>query len=102
MICDCSVETEDSCQLCHTTQPMARKVYRCVECGDIIQPGQKYERMTILWEGIFERFNTCLVCAQIRNDYCPHGVEIGGLREQIADCMGFDYARPIDDEDEDE
>ena len=102
MMCDCSIESGDECQFYQVTHPKARKLHRCVECGEIIQSGQKYERMVMIWDGIWDHFNTCLVCAQIRNDYCPHGVEIGGLREQIADCMGFDYARPIDDEDEDE
>lgn len=46
--------------------PTARKSHKCCECHGIIQPGEKYELFSGVWEGRGESFKTCHECAEIR------------------------------------
>lgn len=44
----------------------ARKEHRCCECGNIIQKGWLYERISGIWDGRPSRFKTCIYCMCIR------------------------------------
>lgn len=71
--------------------PVARKQHQCCECGDAIEPGQKYERVVGCWDGRWDTFATCEICVRIIDDLCGGGREFGGLRNAIWDCIGVDY-----------
>lgn len=44
----------------------ARKTYHCVECSGEIRPGERYERVTGMWDGYIDRYQTCRRCHDIR------------------------------------
>ena len=69
----------------------ARKRHVCCECGEHIEPGERYEYVAGMWEGDFCVYKTCFACLKIRNLYCPDGFTYGWLRETIWECLGFDY-----------
>lgn len=46
--------------------PKARKIHKCCECGSDIDPGEKYQKITGLFEGSWEEFKTCQICQDIR------------------------------------
>lgn len=68
----------------------AKKEYRCCECGEAIQPGEKYEYVWGVWEGKQSIYRTCDTCRRIRNDFCCSWI-YGGLRDALRECLGFDY-----------
>lgn len=90
--CDCSCEDYDSLPTISREEfPVARKVYKCCECGEDIQPGQKYHMVTGLWEDGWNTYRTCMVCYRIRERYCPYGYFFEALVETLSECLGFDY-----------
>lgn len=56
-----------SCSFFDEKVLLARKEHRCCECGDIINKGDKYEKVVGKWEGDFIEYKTCLVCKEIRD-----------------------------------
>jgi hypothetical protein len=99
--CDCSCNDYDAPSCVREVIRRARRPHTCCECGDTIEPGQRYEYVSGVWDGHPDWHHTCLVCVAIREHYCPHGWLIGGLAEQIEECLGFDY-REVPDEEDDE
>ena len=91
--CDCSVDCDIYADFYKETYPKAKKEHCCCECGEIIKPGQKYQRVVGSWEGDFSSFATCATCDNIREHYCPNGSIFGGLAEAIQNCLGFDYRK---------
>lgn len=89
--CDCSVDIDDYADIYREEFPKARKTHKCCECRGEIKPGQKYQNSTMLFDGHWDQFKTCMPCYHIRRRYCPNGSYIEGLRERISDCLGFDY-----------
>lgn len=53
-------------KLARETWPVARKQHKCCECNSDIDPGEKYQCITGLFEDKFETYKTCLICANIR------------------------------------
>lgn len=68
----------------------ARKGHTCGECGETIEPGDLYERVTGLWEGEWLRNKTCARCVNVRTDYFDAWV-YGALVEDFYAEHGFDY-----------
>lgn len=91
MNCDCSIDVDCYPEFSTTKVVTARKLHKCCECDEQIKPGEKYELVQGKWEGQMDKFNTCIPCSNIRNDYCPNGYEFGGLSEAIWECLGFNY-----------
>jgi hypothetical protein len=98
MFDSCYCPFEDADWYIHWTKiKTARKEYVCVECGEGIFPGQKYEWAKGLDNSArnpkekFPIIRTCSPCMAIRKDYCPSGYLIGTLRENIWEGEGFDY-----------
>lgn len=89
--CDCSVDYGEYPEFFREETPIARKVYKCCECGENIQPGQKYHKAIGKWDGDFQTYRTCWACHNIRMDYCSNGYVFGGLAEAISECCGFNY-----------
>ncbi len=68
----------------------ARKFHRCIECNEMIIPGQQYEFVSALYDGKWFKAKTCLVCVRIRNDYgCS--CDYGDLRNTLRELLGIDY-----------
>lgn len=47
------------------TKPKARKAHRCCECYVTIQPGERYERHTGLWDGEINTYRWCSRCSDV-------------------------------------
>jgi len=88
--CVCSMDHEGA-DVSGTMIITARKKHTCCECGEAISPGERYEVISGLWEGSWDRYKTCLPCQRIRDDLCSCGYLFGGLREAIWEALGFDY-----------
>jgi hypothetical protein len=100
--CDCSVEDGELPRVARCKERMARKPHKCCECCEDIVPGQRYRYESgIDCEGSAYDYKTCLPCARIRDRYCPRGWLWGELADTIAECIGFDYRRLPDDDDDD-
>lgn len=68
-------------------QPVARKAHKCDECGGQIQPGEKYERCSGMWErGEMQTFKVCARCLELRNYVQAH-----------VPCFCWAYGNIIDD-----
>lgn len=64
----------------------ARKQYRCCECGKTIEVGDTYELYSILYDGSWSKYKTCLVCAEIAAAFCCDGRIFGTLWSDFHDC----------------
>lgn len=100
--CDCSADDFDKPTVCTAKFVRARVEHECGECGRTIAVGESYEYVRGLWCGHWETHKTCPGCVNIRDDFCPSGWIYGSLAEQLEACLGFNYARDLDDDDEDE
>lgn len=104
--CSCGCEDYDSPEFYREDNPVARKTYKCCECGGDIKPGQRYNKAVGKWDGRLDIYRTCEPCNRIREHYCPGGFIFGELTDTIGNCLGFDYRDPEDefysDEDEEE
>lgn len=89
--CDCSCDDGERPDFYREETPVARKAYKCCECGGDILPGQKYHKAVGLWAGDFQTWRTCQPCQAIRDEYCSGGWVFGELAEAIRECLGFDY-----------
>ena len=65
MTFDCSCDYDPPTFYSRTT-PRARKRHACEECDGKIMPGDRYERVSGLWDGNFSVFITCGRCTDIR------------------------------------
>jgi len=100
MNCDCSIDHGEYADVYREEFPVARKTYKCYECGEDILPREKYHKATGLWkESGWDTFHTCMPCYHIRMEHCSHGYLFGGLREAIEECLGFDYLEIPEDDD---
>lgn len=57
----CSIDG-DYPDVYRATNPTARKPHNCSECGRTIQPGERYSRAFMVYEGAPETFRTCAHC----------------------------------------
>jgi hypothetical protein len=94
--CDCSCYADDyeHAEVSIEDIVKARKEHICCECREVIIIGEKYERAKLLYDGSWSVYDTCLPCARIRSDYCPHGWIYGSLVDMLLECLGFDYRYP--------
>ncbi len=91
--CACSIEQGDGGyenDIQNEEIRTARKAHVCIECRDTIAPSQQYEYTTILSDGAWSHYKTCLPCMRIRREHCCAWV-YGGLVEAIWEGLGFDY-----------
>jgi hypothetical protein len=101
--CDCSQDVDEPAKFYQQEWRTAKKQHKCVECLDPILPGQRYEYVTMLYDGLWDHFKTCLGCYRIRMHWCPSGWYFGMVAEHVEECIGFDYRYlPDDDEEEDD
>ncbi len=62
-MCDCDY----SVQAYWDKRATARKVHRCGECREDILPGETYERVRGIWDGVPGTEKTCARCLEIRD-----------------------------------
>jgi hypothetical protein len=89
----CRVEVDpfaDGGEFYNTKVVTARKIHVCDECDGKIQPGQKYEQASGVYEGIWWHSKTCTPCLGVRRDFFVSWLH-GGMREMFHDQCGFDY-----------
>ena len=89
--CDCSRYIDNGPSLYDAEIRTARKEHECLECGEKILPGQKYEYVSACWDGQWGHAKTCWTCRLIRNEYMPGGFYHGEVAADIEVCLGFDY-----------
>ena len=83
-----SCDADETIQ-CHVTKKRtARKAHKCMECGEEISKGKKYEYAS----GIFDRepfmFKTCMSCYEIREHFsCGNGFIYGQLLEDLENYL---------------
>ncbi len=108
-VCACDVEGDWSYQDhpetgedTGTTWCTSLRPRGCCECGELVEPGQPYDR----FEGwnpedtCWEIFDTCSVCMSIWDDLGCNGRVIGGLDEALWEACGMNLSGEIDDNDE--
>lgn len=69
----------------------ARKQHKCCECKEVIQPGESYERVKGLWEGVWQKYDTCMHCLSLRKVFfCgyTYGEVLWDLEEHIRESGG--------------
>jgi len=95
MKCSCTIEIDinDSPELLSNHTQTARKLHKCTECGRVISIGEKYEKTTGLWSGVWDAFKTCVDCLSLRCVFFPHngfvfGEIRGDIHQNISDNQG--------------
>lgn len=71
MECSCNISMNDGecAEFASEKIVTARKTHLCCECRKKIQPGEKYEYVSGVWEGRFEHYKTCLDCVSMRKSF---------------------------------
>lgn len=64
--CDCYEGPEP--EFFSKKTPRARKEHKCYECGELIEKGETYHRITGKWEGDLSSFTICLECEVLRSE----------------------------------
>ncbi len=77
----------DEPSVCNTRVRTARKQHKCCECRWVIEPGDKYEYTSGVWDGEGMSFKTCLSCVEWKDALMAH------RREEIhAENKRFGYS----------
>ena len=84
-------EFDEPCTIWKSKIVRANKPHKCCECERIIDPGEKYERLNILYDGDFCSHATCLVCMEIANAFCVNGRLIEHLWEGMNECDVWEH-----------
>lgn len=85
--CDCGWDGEPVYPRAITT-PMARVAHVCDECGEAINPGERYHHLRGMCEGEWFTHKTCEICHRIGRDFCA---PLGDLRYTVQNLLGVDY-----------
>ena len=87
--CSCHFDAPD---VYHAARPLARNTYRCTECGQVIHPGERYERVAVLWERRWSHYKMCVHCLAVRDACELCGCfcwEHGNLLQNICDHLDW-------------
>lgn len=80
--CDLCVDAcyyGDQAEFFDSAMVTARKSHKCMECGDTIANGDRYERVSGKWDGDVSTYKTCAACAEIRGVFFCNGWTYGTL-----------------------
>ena len=91
MECSCNIEVDNDDggpEFYSEAWRTARKVHKCYECGRKIEPGEKYEVVSGVWDGDFETYKTCNDCHTARSMFFPSGYSFGMMWQDIVDYIG--------------
>lgn len=61
----------------------ANRKYICVECGCIIEKGDKYEYYRSIYCNIFDTYKTCLDCLSVRKEFFCEGFEFYSMWDLV-------------------
>ena len=87
--CIC-IDVDEYCQTISQKIVKARKEHKCMECGDTIKKGDKYEYYFGKDNGTIFIHKTCQICFNIREDLFKCGYYFGMLWENIEEHFGSD------------
>lgn len=81
-IIDVDIDTYGAPEFINQKIIKARKEHKCSECHAIIPVNDDYELVRGKWDGEWERFKTCKVCLEIRNElFCSY--YLGSIFEDL-------------------
>lgn len=83
--CAISGHDADPADLARVSVVRAAKPYRCYECAAAIDRGERHERYTLLSDGRWDTYRTCLSCVEIRNHFACNGWLFGQVWEDMAE-----------------
>jgi len=72
------------------TTVRAAKEHKCCECGNPILVGQEHEMVKGKWDGFWESYRTCRICAAVRADFF-HSYIYGMLWDMMEQTYGLGY-----------
>ena len=72
-------ECDDYATVFNVDKRRARKEHRCCECRDAIAVGELHEYVTMLFDGAWSSFRSCLLCSEIGNHFACGGRVVGTL-----------------------
>lgn len=93
--CSCDYDLEP-CEVWGESRPRARRRYVCCECGEAIEPGTRYQKVTTLSGGYWDVWKTCSVCERIRDDLC-FCAPMGCLDLELRETYGVGLTTEPDD-----
>lgn len=98
-VCSCDIWDDDLPDVYNRKIRKARKQHTCYECWKPIEPGDRYEYVSLLFDGEWGEYHTHLSCAGIRRDFCCN--LHGGVSETFQQNYGFSpWEVPNDEDDE--
>lgn len=66
---DCYCACDDPAEVFTERWRVARKAHKCCECLAEINPGERYQYCTMIYEGTASDHKTCASCAETRDEY---------------------------------
>jgi hypothetical protein len=88
----CYCDFDEGPEFFSTTSPVARRKHVCCECRGTINPGERYERSSGKWDGVFQVFKTCQRCVDFEQNITAHipcfrRCSFGELISDAIDCL---------------
>lgn len=89
----CTCEIFDPPDFSDSGWRKARKGHNCVECGCVIEAGNRYHYYSSKYDGYVSTSKTCRRCWQLWEAFEKFegqscGYVIGSMREQVRECAG--------------
>lgn len=86
--CSCIYDSDGYGPEASTTKiRKARKQHRCFECGRTIEPGEKYEYISGIWDGAPSSYKTCLDCLSLRDVFFCGGWIYGEVWNEFREWL---------------
>lgn len=67
--CSISIDHNEGPTFFSAKDPVAKKEYKCCECGRVIKPGETYRSESGMWDGRINTYKTCPECYSIRSTF---------------------------------
>lgn len=83
MMCCPLSEADETADVYNETTRVARKEHKCCECREAIAPGVKYRHATMLFDGEWSGWRTCLMCIEIADHFSCGARVVGTLWEDL-------------------
>ncbi len=80
----CPLQGADECATVYNRRArVARKDHACFECEKTIPRGSKYEYVSMLFDGHWDDFKTCLPCSEIGDHFTCYEDGVGRIVGQL-------------------